>query len=74
LKWNATKQSAIKRNKRVDGYLIRKIPKGNDVPSLRKEEGATTRETAGKAGEGSTVGASEMTSRSAKQLGNELKK
>ena len=65
---------AVKRNKRVNGYLIRKIPKGNDVPSLREGEGATTRETAGGAGEGSTVGASEMTSRSAKQLSDELKK
>ena len=49
-------------------------PEGNDVPSPREGEGATTRETAGGAGEGSTVGASEMTSRSAKQLSDELKK
>lgn len=65
---------AIKRNKEINGYLIRKVSKGNDVPSLRKKEGATTRETAGKAGKGSIVGASEMASRSAKQLRNELKK
>nr|DAR19801.1 MAG TPA: hypothetical protein [Bacteriophage sp.] len=44
------------------------------MPSLREEEGATTRETAGSAGEGSTVGASEMAPRSAKQLNDELKK
>lgn len=49
-------------------------PEGNDVPSPGDGEGATTRETAAESGEGSTVGASEMASRSAKQLGNELKK
>lgn len=65
---------AARRNKRVDGYLIRKIPKGNDVPSPREGEGATTRETAGNTGEGSTVGASETSPRSAKQLRDELKK
>lgn len=65
---------ATKRNKKINGYSIRKVSKGNDVPSLREKEGATTRETAGKAGEGSIVGTSEMASRSAKQLRNELKK
>lgn len=65
------KSPANIKNRKIDISLM---SKGNDVPSLREKEGATTRETAGKAGEGSIVGASEMASRSAKQLRNELKK